>query len=353
MPGGQGRGNGATMDLTECVKSADKLIEFFARTQRWLESWSAGRPPSARQEFSGRALAAGIEEAVAKPSEVATLREKLRKMRQGLVELGVESEAVKSTAINESDNQLMRFEFLLRDQGVHYTAFYCVSDSGDSASTKGKHSRNSELQSGKGKRGGLNKGKGGGRGGVSGSNRCFYCGGADHRAMHCPHRTRSTAPARLHLLCWSASVAFEPITKRCSSILLTSGTLQPMGLLQSEFFADGPLQSVPTSPKPPQAGKKLKERKPWEPLDRSPEQITARRTFLQFSAPHFEAVSGNLLNLFVSAAPTANGTEVQMLGDYKQRSQPSYIEAVGGTILGVARQVPHGLLVYFASTTAL
>ena len=40
----------------------------------------------------------------------------------------------------------------------------------------------------------------------------------------------------LNLLCWSGSVAFEPVAQRASSVLLTSGTLQPMHLLQHEFF---------------------------------------------------------------------------------------------------------------------
>lgn len=63
----------------------------------------------------------------------------------------------------------------------------------------------------------------------------------------------------------------------------------------------------------------------------------------------------NQLNIpcVLSAAPTAAGAAVQMVGDYKSRSSPPYLMAVGNTVLGVARQVPHGLLVYFASTNAL
>lgn len=45
-------------------------------------------------------------------------------MRAGLVELGVESSAVKSSTINDSDNMLMRLEFCLGDAGAHYTAFF-------------------------------------------------------------------------------------------------------------------------------------------------------------------------------------------------------------------------------------
>ena len=85
----------------------------------------------------------------------------------------------------------------------------------------------------------------------------------------------------------------------------------------------------------------------------SPEEQAARRAFVQFSAPHFEAVAGNLLNLFVSVAPSNAGRPVELLGDYKHRSTPDYLQAVGGSVLRVAQQVPHGLLVYFASTTAL
>ena len=57
----------------------------------------------------------------------------------------------------------------------------------------------------------------------------------------CIHTARGAAAIQamdgvLHLLCWSASVAFRPVAKRAASVLLTSGTLHPMHLLQTEFF---------------------------------------------------------------------------------------------------------------------
>ena len=61
-------------------------------------------------------------------ASVTTLRTHLRQMRAGLVELGVESSAVKSSTINDSDNMLMRIEFLLNDTGLHYTAFFTAPD---------------------------------------------------------------------------------------------------------------------------------------------------------------------------------------------------------------------------------
>ena len=40
----------------------------------------------------------------------------------------MESEAVKSVAINESDNVLMKFECLLRDAGQHYAGWYTLPE---------------------------------------------------------------------------------------------------------------------------------------------------------------------------------------------------------------------------------
>ena len=40
----------------------------------------------------------------------------------------MESEAVKSVAINESDNVLMKFECLLRDAGHHYAGWYTLPE---------------------------------------------------------------------------------------------------------------------------------------------------------------------------------------------------------------------------------
>jgi hypothetical protein len=39
-----------------------------------------------------------------------------------------------------------------------------------------------------------------------------------------------------------------------------------------------------------------------------------------------------LLNLFVSVAPNKLGRPVELLGDYKQRASPDYLEAVGGAV---------------------
>ena len=121
----------------------------------------------------------------------------------------MESEAVKSTAINESDNQLMRFDFLLRDHGAHYTAFYChpASNTG-TAGDKGKGKVGGKDKGGGKGKGGKDRGKNGnGKGGGRG---CFHCGATYHMAKECPAKAKQpAAPARLHLLCWSASVGFE------------------------------------------------------------------------------------------------------------------------------------------------
>ena len=89
-----------------------------------------------------------------------------------------------------------------------------------------------------------------------------------------------------------------------------------------------------------------------------------RLEFLQFSAPHFEAVSNNLLNLFVSEAPcysqathhdaaASAGGSVRLLGDYRSRSDAGYLSALGGCVLRAAGVVPKGLLVYFPSTAVM
>jgi hypothetical protein len=147
------------------------------------------------------------------------------------------------------------------------------------------------------------------------------------------------------------------VAKRASSVLLTSGTLHPMHLLQTEFFAPSTWPvSGPASPTPKQ------ERKAGGAqaavADAAAAEIPEppeRLEFLQFSAPHFENVPNNLLNLFVSEAPsgTSGGGGVTLLGDYRSRSDRGYLSALGGCVLRAAGVVPKGLLVYFPSTAVL
>jgi hypothetical protein len=216
----------------------------------------------------------------------------------------------------------MRFEFLLRDGGRHYAGFYIAPellDGGTNASGRGRGR-------GRGQRGG-------------------------QRSKNVKLQARGTSGQNnsgiLNLLCWSAAVAFEPIAKRASSVLLTSGTLQPMNLLQTEFFAQIPPQPASTmsvdeiravggalSPKSAKAFE-TEEQKAGPDSEE-------RRTFLQFSAPHFDSVANNLLNLFVSEAPVPGappGSSVSLQGSYQQRSDPSYLRALGGTILQLAHIV--------------
>jgi hypothetical protein len=206
----------------------------------------------------------------------------------------------------------------------------------------------------------------------------------------------------LHLVCWSGSVAFQPVAKRSSSVLLTSGTLQPMSLLQNEYFGGGVASATPSAAAAAgrggvpasklvtadgaaasgaggglqptaKASAKATElqlmamspasRKAEAAADspaHEPDDTPERRSFLQFSAPHFDAVSDNLVTLFVSEAavppphhrPHSPAT-VSLLGTYAQRRDPSYLRALGGTIVRLARVVPAGMLVYFASSEVL
>ena len=333
------------------IKSADALIDFFGRLNSWLRRFTEAHTVSQKRELAAPPLAASMAAEVGSRASVTTLRTHLRQMRAGLVELGVESSAVKSSTINDSDNMLMRIEFLLLDTGIHYTAFFTAPDKPAASGGSGTGTAATGSDSGGGGgRGGRGRGRGGRRGGARGAG-CFHCGEKGHRAKDCPNRRAAVPSSRstdgvLHILCWSASVAFRPVAKRAASVLLTSGTLQPMDLLTSEFFAPD-TQPPPPPPKPGVANEKQVEVK---------EEPPERLSFLQFSAPHFDAVANNLLNLFVSEAPSradGGGVSVPLRGDFASRSDADYLSALGGCVLRTARVVPKGLLVYFPSTAVM
>ena len=341
------QGSPGSMDLVSCVKAAESLIEFFRRLEDFMITFVSCHTLSDKRELPGPPLAQLLEKEVSARPAVTTLRTKLRAMRAGLVELGVESSAVKSSTINDSDNMLMRIEFILDDGGRHYTAFFTApsqehQDADKTATTDVSTGADGDT------------GKGGSR---STTRR------AAGRARGTAERRRGGATAVssrdgvLHLLCWSAAVAFRPVAKRASSVLLTSGTLHPMHLLQTEFFAPNtwPVAAVPASPA---HDRQLTAASGAQANDGDPSAVGVelqeppeRLEFLQFSAPHFEAVSNNLLNLFVSEAPTycpggAAATPVRLLGDYRSRSDTAYLSALGGCVLRAASVVPKGLLVY-------
>ena len=325
------KGDSMTSEALEvCVKAADELIEFNLKVQCWLDNFATTHRCSKTRQLNAAPIAESLATGVSHRADVSTLRKKLKEMRAGLIDLGVESEAVKSVAINDSEAVLSRFELLLNDGGPHYTGWYTLPDP--------DHGNGGRDGNGRGGRGGGR----GGRGSIRSSSTA----------------KRTPAPRGvLSLLCWSGSVAFEPVAKRSSSVLLTSGTLQPMHLLQTEFFGTAAvpgqstgLQLEAQSPASDKLEAKSKADQP-DTLD--------RRTFLQFSAPHFPGVSDNLTTLFVSEAavppphPVGVPTQVSLLGNYEQRFDPSYLRALGMAIVQVAHVVPAGMLVYFPSTAVL
>lgn len=354
------QGSPGSMDLVSCVKAAESLIEFFRKLEAFMITFVSCHTLSDKRELPGPPLAQSLEKDVSARSAVTTLRTKLRAMRAGLVELGVESSAVKSSTINDSDNMLMRIEFILDDGGRHYTAFFTAPSQEQQQADAAAATDVSTAP------GGGTTGKGGSRsatGRAAGRGRGAARGSTGQRARGTAGGRRGGATAVssrdgvLHLLCWSAAVAFRPVAKRASSVLLTSGTLHPMHLLQTEFFAPNtwPVAAIPAAPahdRQPTAanGAQANDIDPSAAgveLQEPPERLE----FLQFSAPHFEAVSNNLLNLFVSEAPSycpdgAAATPVRLLGDYRSRSDAAYLSALGGCVLRAASVVPKGLLVY-------
>jgi Rad3-related DNA helicase len=283
-------------DLDKCVRNAEDLTAFFERVESWMQGFVQAHRPAERTELRAAALAESLGAAAATPEQLGALRIKLTEMRAGLMELGLESNEVKSDAINESDNLLMRFDFLLRDGGVHYAGFFCH----DKPEAGAAGAAGGGWGGGKGGKGRGEGGKGGKGGGA-----CHRCGEPGHAARDCPSGggggpgPRDTAV--LHLLCWSASVAFMPVAERASSVLLTSGTLKPMPLLQQEFFvAPRPQPEATEAPGELAPGGDAVAKVVGDamvaqlksdggPPARSAEARAARRAFVEFSAPHFEA----------------------------------------------------------------
>ena len=118
-----------------------------------------------------------------------------------------------------------------------------------------------------------------------------------------------------------------------------------MHLLQTEFFAPNTWPVAAESSSAPQnyqrrtAARAQANSNGLSPADNEILEPPERVEFLQFSAPHFEAVSNNLLNLYVSEAPShwshygagagGNGaTSVSLFGDYKSRSDSAYLSAL-------------------------
>jgi hypothetical protein len=72
------QGGAGSMDLIQCVKAADSLIEFFQRLEAWMGDFAGTRTLSEKCELAGPPLAESLEKEVSARPEVSTLRTKLR-----------------------------------------------------------------------------------------------------------------------------------------------------------------------------------------------------------------------------------------------------------------------------------
>jgi hypothetical protein len=58
------QGSAGSMDLVQCVKAADSLIEFFQRLEKWLGAFAATHTLSEKRELPGPPLAESLAKEV-------------------------------------------------------------------------------------------------------------------------------------------------------------------------------------------------------------------------------------------------------------------------------------------------
>ena len=269
---------------------------------------------------------------------ISTKIEALKKLRKGLIDIGLESTAVRSSTINDVEAILWRLLLVLQTRGED---FQLLLKRKESTTFK---TRAPPKRGRRGGRGGWGNSKSGGRG---------------------AQRDSSPRDAEWHLdvVCLRAAHPFAFATSEAKSVLLASGTLGPFDSLAQELgviISDGtaavttrsgacagesdaivnPLRTLPADMDLAGSSGAI-----WNGGARVCVAPPEPRTCIVSSADHHRGIERMVLRVVV---PEYNRMKLRLT--QRNQSDPTCLDNLGGAILQCARSIPKGgVLVFFPS----